>query len=167
MMRFSGLKIVRDFSSPSSMRLSDLAQFLSAEQIASLRQSLPNILFPGGKISLGLDLRGGSASCDGDRPARTAEKRGASPAGRGPQARSAPSRSDLRRRRPSAGGVQVRIPNEADRERARTALQQIANAFLPKIRRFFGGNQDPAIALTSAEDGVSVLRSAMPACARR
>jgi preprotein translocase subunit SecD len=151
MLRFSTFKIVAILLACFYGAYLTLPNFLTSEQIAGVRQSLPNVVFPGGRISLGLDLRGGShLAMEIDQPAllesevkhlqgevrkafRT-EKIAVS-GGVGMQPR----------------GVQVRLLDPgAQTEAARAALQRIASAFLPNAN-LFGGNTDPPITLTETD----------------
>ncbi len=134
MMRFTSVKIIAILFAIFYGAYLTLPNFLTSEQIASVRQSLPNILFPGGKISLGLDLRGGShLAMEIDEPALL-------------QSEIKHLQGEVRRalrseQIPITGGVglqprgvQVRIPDPANYEKARTAIQQVANASCPQPR---------------------------------
>ncbi len=156
MMRFTSVKIIAILFAIFYGAYLTLPNFLTSEQIASVRQSLPNILFPGGKISLGLDLRGGShLAMEIDEPALL-------------QSEIKHLQGEVRRalrseQIPITGGVglqprgvQVRIPDPANYEKARTAIQQVANAFL-STATLFGNNSNPAVTLTDV-DGVFQLQ---------
>jgi protein-export membrane protein SecD len=153
MMRFTTFKIVAILLACFYGAYLALPNLLTTEQISSLRQSLPNFMFPGGRISLGLDLRGGShLAMEIDEPellksevrhlqgeVRKVLRAGQIPitGGVGMQPR----------------GIQVRIPDADKRAAAKTALQQVADAFLPNLN-LFGTQSQPATELTEGADGL-------------
>jgi protein-export membrane protein SecD len=155
MMRFSAFKILAIIVVCFFGVYLTLPNFLSSAQIASLRQSLPAILFPGGKVSLGLDLRGGShLAMQIDEPALLVSE---------VKHLQAEVRKALRSEQVAiaggvglqAKGIQVRIPDATQRDKARAALQTIANNFLPNFN-LFGGNTEAPVTLTES-DGVFQL----------
>jgi preprotein translocase subunit SecD len=153
MMRFSTFKIVAILLACFFGTYLTLPNFMSKEQIAGWRQSLPSIIFPGGQIALGLDLRGGShLAMKIDEPAlMTSEIKHVQG-----EVRKA-LRADQIAIAGGVGlqprGIQVRIPDAANRPKAEEALQRIANGFLPQANLFGAGNTQPAVELINGDDG--------------
>jgi preprotein translocase subunit SecD len=154
MLRFTSLKIVAILLACFYGAYLTLPNFLSSEQISSIRQSLPSIVFPGGRISLGLDLRGGShLAMEIDEPALLQSEVKHLQA----EVRKA-FRSEKIAIQGGVGmqpsGIQVRLLDPAAQgPAARAALTRIVEAFLPTNAAVFGGNSDPPITLTET-DGI-------------
>jgi protein-export membrane protein SecD len=145
MMRFTSLKIIAILLACFYGTYLTLPNFLSPTQVSGIRNSLPSFLFPGGRISLGLDLRGGShLAMEIDEPAllESEVKHMQSEARRA-------LRTDQIAISGGVGlqprGIQVRVPDAAQHDTARASLQKIANGFLGANNLFGNGSQAPVV----------------------
>jgi preprotein translocase subunit SecD len=158
MMRFGTFKIVAILIACFYAVYLTIPNIMTPQQIASVRSSLPSIIFPGGRINLGLDLRGGShLAMEIDQPALLQSE---------VKLLQGEVRKALRTEQIAISGgvgvqprgIQVRVPDIANREKARSALQTVADGFLGTSALGLGtGQNQPATSLTDT-DGLFQLQ---------